>query len=118
VTAEQLKSLYDCGEITLKLFSSSSAEAAGGYTARCPSAPSRIPRAVKKLWPFFVFGAPLVGPDRRFSDSTTGNAFVESNISGLTCPHRAELLAVAYGWLLISIESEKITAQGRGMRSG
>jgi len=111
VTAEQLKSLYDAGEITLQTLIRSSSAGGGwrlyGEVARL--APSRIPRAVKKLWPFFVFGAPLVGGlIDAFLIRSTGNAFVESNISWLShVPTALNLLAVALWLLLISIEVQK-----------
>jgi GYF domain 2 len=86
---DELKSLYDAGEITRQTLVRSSSSGGGwrryGDVAdlQPPGTPPRIPRAVKNLWPWFVFGTPLVGGLIDVIQSK-GNEFVESNSSWLS----------------------------------
>jgi len=84
VSKDQLKSLYDAGEITRHTLVRSSSSGGGWrrYGDVADLQPPRIPRAVKNLWPWFVFGAPLVGGlIDVFLIQSTGHKFVESNAS-------------------------------------
>jgi lipoprotein signal peptidase len=112
VDKDQLKALYDAGEITAKTLVWSAAVGGGWrpYGAlvdlRPAGALSRIPLAVKKLWPWFVFGTPLIGGviDVVLMRST-GNAFVESNAWWLShTPIAVSLLAIILWLSLIAIE--------------
>lgn len=108
---DELKALYDAGEITRHTLVRSSS--AGGEWRRYGDvaglAPSRIPRAVKNLWPWFVVGTPLVGGlIDAFLVRSTGNGFVEANASWLShVPTGLNILAVALWLLLITIEIQK-----------
>jgi GYF domain 2 len=102
VSKDRLKSLYDAGEITRQTLVRSSSS--GGAWRRYGDvadlhpfgAQPRIPRAVKHLWPWFVFGTPLVGGlIDVFLIQSTGNEFVESNSSWLShAPIGVNILAI------------------------
>jgi hypothetical protein len=66
----------------------------------------RIPTAVKNLWPWFVFGAPLVGGAiDAFLVNSKGNGVIESNGSWLShAPISVNILAMAIWLLLIWLE--------------
>src|SRR3984893_3030742 len=112
VSKDRLKSLYDSGEITRQTLVRSSSS--GGAWRRYGDVPDlhpfgaqpRIPRAVKNLWAWFVFGTPLVGGlIDVFLIQSKGNEFVESNSSWLShAPIGVNILAIVVWLLLISIE--------------
>src|ERR1700730_14272338 len=115
VSKDRLKSLYDSGEITRQTLVRSSSS--GGAWRRYGDvadlhpfgAQPRIPRAVKHLWPWFVFGTPLVGGlIDVFLIQSTGNEFVESNSSWLShAPIGVNILAIVVWLFLILIEIQK-----------
>ena len=112
VSKDELKSLYDAGEITRQTLVRSSSSGGGwrryGDVAGLQplGAQSRIPRAVKNLWPWFVFGTPLIGGlIDVFLIQSKGNEFVESNSSWLShAPIGVNILAIVVWLFLISIE--------------
>ncbi len=106
-----LKSLYDAGEITRQTLVRSSS--AGGEWRRYGDvaglAPPRLPRAVKKLWPWFLFGTPLAaGLIDVFLIQSKGHEFVEANASWLNfAPTVLNIAAVALWLVLIAREIQK-----------
>jgi|GEM_PF-5633398 hypothetical protein len=66
----------------------------------------QIPRTIKTLWPWFVFGTPLVcGLIDVFLIQSTGNVFVQSNSSWLShAPLGVNVLAAILWLFLISME--------------
>jgi len=115
VSKDQLEALYQAGEITSQTLVRSSS-AGGGWRRygevvdlRPLDAPPLVPRAVKRLWPLFVFGTPLLGG---FLDvvlmRSVGNGFVEANAAWLRhVPIGVNLLAIALWLILIWLEINK-----------
>ncbi len=106
VGKEELKALFEAGEITRQTPVRSIS--AGGEWRRYGDvsglAPSRIPRAVTKFWPWFVLGTPLAGGlIDVFLIRSTGNAFVEANAPWLSyVPTALNILAALLFLVLIS----------------
>jgi hypothetical protein len=112
ISKDQLKALYDAGEITRQTLVRSSSSGGGWRRYEDVSdlrAQPRIPRAVKNLWPWFVFGTPLVGGlIDVFLIQSRGHKFVELNASWLShAPIGVNILAIIVWLFLISIEIQK-----------
>lgn len=111
VSADELKALYQADEITLETLVRS-ATAGGGwrrYGSVSGLAPSRIPRAVRKLWPWFIFGIPLAGGalDTLLIRSS-GSEFVAANAAWLSyAPTALTILGVILWLSLIAKETRK-----------
>ena len=98
VSKDRLKALYDAGEITHQTLVRGSSSGGGwrryGDVAdlQTPSASPRIPRAVKNLWPWFVFGMPVIGGlIDVFLIQSKGNEFVEFELLMVKpCSHWGE----------------------------
>jgi hypothetical protein len=108
VSKDQLKALYDADEINRQTLVRSSSSGGGWrrYGDVPDLRPPRIPRAVKNLWPWFVFGTPLAsGLIDVFLLQSTGHKFVESNAAWLShAPIGVNILAIVIWLFLISIE--------------
>jgi hypothetical protein len=107
VGAEQLAALYAAGEITARTLVRSTT-AGGGWQPyekvvdlrRLPG-PRRWPPAITKLWPWFIFGLPLlVGAIDVFLIRSQGNGFVAANSWVGHAPIIVNLSAIAL-WLVL-----------------
>lgn len=117
VSGEQLRALYESGKITLNTAVRSTA--AGGEWKRFGDAKelwpqgalSRTPWAVKRLWPFFLFGIPILGGlIDVFISQSTGNAPVEAAAPWLMHFPVALMVAAAVIWLFLIIRDTRKTA--------
>lgn len=125
VSGEQLRALYDAGKITLD--TSVRSTAAGGEWKRYGDAKelwprgaaSRMPWAVKSLWPLFLFGIPILGGlIDVFICQSRGNAAVEATASWLIRLPVTLMLAATILWLFLIVREtrkESSRASGSGL---
>lgn len=121
VTAAQLKALREAGKITAQTLVRR--RAAGGEWKRygaaidpqIPDIRLKIPRAVEKYWPWFVFGTPLVaGLSDVFLVQSQGHEFVESNGSWLGhAPLAINILALVAWLAAIWIEVQRSARENK-----
>ncbi|WP_156898198.1 DUF4339 domain-containing protein [Methylocapsa acidiphila] len=108
---EELAALFEAGEINRQTLVRS--VSAGGEWKRYGEvqglAPSRFPRTVKRLWPWFMLGTPLAAAlIDVFLVQSTGNAFVEKNAALLSyAPTALNILAAILWLVLITLEFRK-----------
>lgn len=120
VGEDQLRSLYEAGEITGQTLVRSTAKGGGWrrleeiVDLKPLGAPRRFPRAVSRLWPWFAILTPLLGGLLDvYLIRSQGNAFVESNAWLLHAPLLLNILAVVLWLVLIWREVRHKVRRGR-----